>query len=148
MMARQARPSAKIMALDTHMILEAAPAPRSICPNGHQAINRTSRHYADALREERLQVKRHRPQRVRPRPARHELQITVHQPVAQRIPDLTGPRHGADKTREAAHRSTLPPPGRIHPYASDITHVLGVRQRTDAAVTGESTHSQRRLPSS
>src|SRR5262249_37962268 len=48
-----------------------------------------------------------------------------HQPVAQRIPGLTGPRHGTDNTREAAHRSTLPPPGRMHPYASDITRVLG-----------------------
>ncbi len=76
-------------------------------------------------REERLEIERHRPQHVRPRPARHELQITIHQPMAQQIPDLTGPRHSADKTREAAHRSTLPPPGRMHPYASDITHVLG-----------------------
>jgi hypothetical protein len=39
--------------------------------------------------EERLQVERHRPQSVRPRPARHELQIPVHQPVAQRIAGLT-----------------------------------------------------------
>src|SRR6266536_1456579 len=31
MMARQARPCAKIMGSDTHMILEAVPAPRSRC---------------------------------------------------------------------------------------------------------------------
>jgi hypothetical protein len=49
MMARQARPSAKINGFDTHMILEAVPAQPSERPNGHQAINQTSRHYAEAL---------------------------------------------------------------------------------------------------
>jgi hypothetical protein len=49
MMTRQARPSAKIIGLDTHMILEAAPARPSEIPNGHQVINRTSHHYAEAL---------------------------------------------------------------------------------------------------
>jgi hypothetical protein len=39
-------------------------------------------------REERLQVERDRPQRVRPTPARHELQIPVCQPLTQRITDL------------------------------------------------------------
>ena len=38
--------------------------------------------------EESLQVKGHRPQRVGSAPARHKLQIPVHQPVPQRIPDL------------------------------------------------------------
>jgi hypothetical protein len=33
--------------------------------------------------EERLQIEGHRPQRVRPAPARHELQIPVRQPLAQ-----------------------------------------------------------------
>jgi len=50
MMTRQARPSAKINGFDTHMILEAVPARPSEHPNGHQAINQTSRHYAEALR--------------------------------------------------------------------------------------------------
>jgi hypothetical protein len=49
MMTRQARPSAKINGFDTHMILEAVPAQPSERPNGHQVINQTSRHYAEAL---------------------------------------------------------------------------------------------------
>lgn len=49
MMTRQARPSAKIIGFDTHMILEAVPAHTSKHRNGQQAINRTSRHYAEAL---------------------------------------------------------------------------------------------------
>ena len=49
MMTRQARPSAKIIGFDTHMILEAVPAYPSKHRNGQQAINRTSRHYAGAL---------------------------------------------------------------------------------------------------
>jgi hypothetical protein len=59
-------------------------------------------------REKRLQIEGHRPQRVRPAPAGHELQIPVHQPVAQAIPDLARPRHQTHKTREAAHISTIP----------------------------------------
>ena len=49
MMTRQARPSAKIIGFDTHMILEAVPAHPSEPPNGHQVINRTSRHHAEVL---------------------------------------------------------------------------------------------------
>ena len=49
MMTPQARPSVKIMGFDTHVILEAVPARPSERPNGHQAVNRTSRHYAEAL---------------------------------------------------------------------------------------------------
>ena len=49
MMTRQARPSAKIIGFDTHMILEAVPAYPSKHRNGQQAINRTPRHYAGAL---------------------------------------------------------------------------------------------------
>jgi len=37
------------MGLDTDMILEAVPAPPSKSRNAHQAINRTSRHYAGVL---------------------------------------------------------------------------------------------------
>jgi hypothetical protein len=50
MMTRQARPSARIIGFDTHMILEAVPAQTPKRLIGHQAINRTSRHYAEALR--------------------------------------------------------------------------------------------------
>ena len=49
MMTRQARSSATIMGFDTHMILGTVPAPPPIRQNAHQAINRTSRHYAGAL---------------------------------------------------------------------------------------------------
>jgi hypothetical protein len=49
MMTRQARSSAAIMGFDTHMILGTVPAPPPIRQNAHQAINRTSRHYAGAL---------------------------------------------------------------------------------------------------
>jgi len=49
MMTRQARPSTVIMGFDTHMILEAVPAPHSKPPDGHQGIKRTSRHDAGAL---------------------------------------------------------------------------------------------------
>ena len=58
-------------------------------------------------REERLQVKGHRPQRVRAAPARHELQIPVHQPVTQPVTDLARPRHETHKTRKAAHFSSF-----------------------------------------
>jgi hypothetical protein len=58
--------------------------------------------------EERLQIKGDRPQRVRPAPARHELQIPVHQPLAQAVTDLARTRHETRKTREAAHFSTIP----------------------------------------
>ena len=51
MMTRQARPSAKIIGFDTLMILEAVPAHPSKHRNGRQAINLTSRHYAEALPE-------------------------------------------------------------------------------------------------
>src|ERR1039457_787531 len=48
-MTRQARSSAVIMGLDTHMILETVPVLLSTRQNAHPAINRTSRHYAGAL---------------------------------------------------------------------------------------------------
>ena len=60
-------------------------------------------------REERLQVDRHRPPRVRPAPARHELQIPVHQPVAQPVTDLARP-----DTKRARHGKLL---GLHHPSA-------------------------------
>jgi hypothetical protein len=43
MMTRQARPSAAIMGFDTHMILEAVPAPHS---NAQTAIRTSTGHYA------------------------------------------------------------------------------------------------------
>jgi hypothetical protein len=45
---------------------------------------------------------------ARPAPARHELQIPVHQPITQPVTDLARPRHETRKTREAAHFSTIP----------------------------------------
>ena len=38
--------SATIMGLDTHMILETVPVPRSPRRTAHYCINRSSRHYA------------------------------------------------------------------------------------------------------
>jgi hypothetical protein len=59
-------------------------------------------------REEGLQIEGHRAQRVRPAPARHELQIPVHQPLTQPVTDLARPRHQTHKTRKAAHASHHP----------------------------------------
>jgi hypothetical protein len=49
MMTGQARISVTIMGLDTHMILETVPVPRSPRRTAYRAINRPSRHYAEAL---------------------------------------------------------------------------------------------------
>jgi hypothetical protein len=49
MMTRQARPSAKIIGFDTHMILEAVPARHSNIRTGIRSSTGTSRHYAEAL---------------------------------------------------------------------------------------------------
>ena len=49
MMTGQARSSVTIMGLDTHMILETVPVPRSPRRTAHHAINRSSRHYAGAV---------------------------------------------------------------------------------------------------
>lgn len=49
MMIRQARPSAKIIGFDTHMILEAVPAQHANPGTGIRPSTGTSRHYADAL---------------------------------------------------------------------------------------------------
>jgi hypothetical protein len=49
MMAAQARSSVTIMGFDTHMILEAVPASHSPRRTAHRAINRSLRHYAEAV---------------------------------------------------------------------------------------------------
>jgi hypothetical protein len=49
MMTRQARSSAVIMGFDTHMISGVVPVLLPEHRNGHDGINRTSRHYAGAL---------------------------------------------------------------------------------------------------
>jgi hypothetical protein len=49
MMTRQARPSAKIIGFDTHMILEAVPARHAKSGTGIRPSTWTSRHYAEAL---------------------------------------------------------------------------------------------------
>src|SRR6185369_7416241 len=78
------------------------------CPSSHPHPGQTTR---DATRarpgtalqrillghcEEGLQVKGHRPQRVSPAPARHELQI----PVQRLVTDLARTRYETRKTRE------------------------------------------------
>ena len=49
MMTGQARSSVTIMGLDTHMILETVPVPRSPRRTAQHVINRSSHHYAGAL---------------------------------------------------------------------------------------------------
>src|SRR5258707_11501489 len=78
--------------------------------------------------EERIQVKRHRPHSVRPAPARHELEIPVHQPVAQLVTNLARSRHSTLNTREAAHLSTQPGPAGKNTEATRITRVLSDRR--------------------
>ena len=53
MMSGQARSSVTIMGLDTHMILETVPVPCSPRRTAHHCINRSSRHYAEALPSDR-----------------------------------------------------------------------------------------------
>ncbi len=50
MMTAQARSSVTIMGLDTHMILETVPVACSARRTAHHVINRSSRHYAEAVR--------------------------------------------------------------------------------------------------
>ena len=83
-------------------------------------------------RKERLQIEGHRPQRVRPAPARHELQIPVHQPLAQPVTDLARPRHETHKTREVSHFSNFPARVREQPGTTRITCVLSVRRAAHA----------------
>jgi hypothetical protein len=50
-------------------------------PHGHRVLRHD--------REEHLQIERHRPQRVRPAPARDELEIAVDERIAERVTGLT-----------------------------------------------------------
>jgi hypothetical protein len=79
--------------------------------------------------EERLQVEGHRPQRVRPAPARHELQIPVHQPLTQPVTDLARPRHETHKTRKLLIST---PSRHVTPeHRSDTDHPCIKRDRRD-----------------
>jgi hypothetical protein len=68
----------------------------------------TSRTPGIRLVKKASQIEGHRPQCVRQAPARHELQIPVHQPLTQPVTDLTRPRHQTHKTRKVTHISTIP----------------------------------------
>jgi hypothetical protein len=109
----------------------------------------------------------HRPQRVRSAPARHELQIPVHQPVTQAVTHLARPRLEAHKTRKvgrsdprSAIRASAPDPaflprpktGRCRPPARSATHSAtpAARPGIDAArqtktCVDRSNHSYRRV---
>jgi len=51
-------------------------------------------------REERLQIERNRPHRVRPRPPSHELQIAIHQRITKAIPLHARRRNTPDQGRK------------------------------------------------
>ena len=75
--------------------------------------------------EERLQIERHRPQRVQPSPTSHELQIPVDELITEPIPHLARHSCRAHQERETSHERTLaarPTPAR---YDTKITRVLG-----------------------
>ena len=76
-------------------------------------------------REECLQVKSDRPQGVRSRPACHELQVTIHEPVTHGITDLAQPRRRPHHLRKAHHDCF---PSSASQYATKITRVLSVRR--------------------
>jgi hypothetical protein len=78
---------------------------------------------ADPGADEGLQVEGDRPQRVRPRPPRRELQVKVHQPVAKRIAGLAQPRCRAHHPQEA-HHGCFPSSGQL----SKITRILSDRR--------------------
>jgi hypothetical protein len=58
-------------------------------------------------REERLQIERHRPQRVRPSPPSHKLQIPIHQRITEPIPRLSRHSCQAHQIRKTRHDRTL-----------------------------------------
>jgi hypothetical protein len=61
-----------------------------------QEVEHIHREHLDGVladhHEERLQIERHRPQRVRPSATRHELEIAINQRITQREPGLTSRR--------------------------------------------------------
>jgi integrase len=79
------------------------------------------RHHA----EERLQIERRRPHRVRSGPSGHERQIAIHQRVAQLIADLAGRIGDTNQARRPRHPRTLAAPGEMHADTRWITRVLG-----------------------
>jgi hypothetical protein len=80
-------------------------------------------------REEPLEVERHRPERVRPGPASHELQVAVDEWMAKRQAPLTRRRRGPDETRDERHPRTMAATTGNHGDTTWITRVLGDKGR-------------------
>ena len=78
-------------------------------------------------REERLQVVRDRPQRVRPAPPANELEIPIHDRITQHVTGLARGRHRPNEDRKGAHPATLPAALERIADAVRITRVLGVQ---------------------
>jgi hypothetical protein len=81
--------------------------------------------------EKRLQIKGHRPNRVRPSPARNELQIPINQRIAKPIPRLPRHRSPAHQTRKRSHHRTLAAPGMPARNDTNITRVLSGTEHCD-----------------
>jgi hypothetical protein len=64
--------------------------------------------------EERLQVERDRPKRVRPGPTSHELELQIDEPMAERIAGVARPSDGTDKGRKGSHPRTLSAADEMH----------------------------------
>src|SRR5438270_2595269 len=75
--------------------------------------------------EERPQVMRHRPQRVRPRPPSNEGKIRIDQRIPKREPLLTSRGRRSNKTRGEHHHNTLALPCERHADTTWIIRVLG-----------------------
>ena len=102
---------------------------RAVAALMSQELEHIRRRHLDRIladhREERLQIERHRPQRVRPRPTRDELQITIHQRITQLETGITTSSQRTNQTRRKAHPPRLPAhPDRVADVRK-ITRVLG-----------------------
>jgi hypothetical protein len=86
-------------------------------------------------REERLQIERHRPQRVETGSTGHELQIAVNQWMAQREAPPTGRRRRPNETRNERHPRTIAATGGRHGDTRWITRVLGVGWQSSVPVS-------------
>ena len=75
--------------------------------------------------EERLQIERNRPKRVRPSPARNELQIPIDQRMTEPIPHPAQHTRRAHQQRETSHDRTLAAPEPTARYDTNLTGVLG-----------------------
>jgi hypothetical protein len=114
-------------------------SPRAIAEPHHGAVAALLRKELEHVRrsygerfvghdhEERLQIKRNRPKRVRPSPPSDELQIPVDQRMTEPIPHPARHRHQAHQQRETSHDRTLAGPRSPARYDTNITRVLGDR---------------------